>query len=61
MLMQVGLSVLKVASGVGRLSGLPIPTLDDVKDQVSDVIGAQTAFLDSMLMSVTDSLEVRPL
>jgi hypothetical protein len=33
--LRVGLQVLKVACGVGRLAGLPIPQAADVKGQVA--------------------------
>lgn len=53
----MGLTVIKVACGVGRLAGLPIPTADGVKGKISDVVGEQTAFLGSMLDSVKESMD----
>jgi hypothetical protein len=61
--LRLGLSVLKVACGVGRLMGLPIPTasdarnlLSDVKGKAADAISEQTDFLNSMHESITESM-----
>jgi hypothetical protein len=53
----MGLTVIKVACGVGRLAGLPIPTADGVRGKIADVVGEQTAFLGSMLDSVKESMD----
>jgi hypothetical protein len=61
--LRLGLSVLKVACGIGRLMGLPIPTasdakklLSDVKGMAADAISEQTDFLNSMHESITESM-----
>jgi hypothetical protein len=50
----------KVACGVGRLMGLPVPTAADLKDSAADAIASQTDFLSSMLDGVTESMNEQP-
>jgi hypothetical protein len=50
----------KVACGVGRLMGLPVPSAAELKDSAADAIAGQTDFLSSMLDGVTESMNEQP-
>jgi hypothetical protein len=65
--LRLGLSVLKVACGVGRLMGLPIPTINDAAEGVdgakamaADAVSEQTDFLNSVHDSITETMNEQP-